>query len=134
MTRYIGLIDGKPGAYGARIPDFRGCYGAGATVEAAHEDVTRALAEFASDMVREGEQIPQPRDLDDIRAALAASGEPDGIAIFVPLLLEKGMTVRANISLDRGLLEQIDEAAKRAGLTRSSFITSAVKDKITFGA
>jgi len=38
--------------------------------------------------------------------------------------------VKANISLDAGLLEAIDEEAERRGLTRSALLTSAALDKI----
>jgi metal-responsive CopG/Arc/MetJ family transcriptional regulator len=46
------------------------------------------------------------------------------------LLIESGRSVKANISLDRGLLDAIDEAAKRVGVTRSSFLASAAREKI----
>ena len=41
-----------------------------------------------------------------------------------------GRSVKANISLDRGLLDAIDAAAKRVGVTRSGFLASAARDKI----
>jgi len=46
-------------------------------------------------------------------------------------VIESGRPVKANISLDRGLLNAIDAAAKRSGLTRSSFLASAAREKIT---
>jgi hypothetical protein len=51
-------------------------------------------------------------------------------AVMVPLLLDKGRTVRANLTLDAGLLEQIDAEAELRGLTRSAFLASAARDKI----
>jgi predicted RNase H-like HicB family nuclease len=130
VTKFVALVDGIDGARGVRIPDFPGCYGAGETIEAAVDDATRALRAFAADMVADDEKIPAPRDLDVIRAEQKARGEPDDIAVYVPLLIDKQRSVRANISLDAGLLEQIDVAAKQRGLTRSSFIASAAIDKI----
>ncbi len=41
-----------------------------------------------------------------------------------------GRPVKANLSLDAGLLDAIDEAAKRRGLTRSAFLASAAREKI----
>jgi uncharacterized protein (DUF1778 family) len=38
---------------------------------------------------------------------------------------------KANLSLDAGLLEAIDDAAKASGLTRSSFVATAAREKIT---
>jgi metal-responsive CopG/Arc/MetJ family transcriptional regulator len=38
--------------------------------------------------------------------------------------------VRANITIDAGLLESIDREAKLRGLTRSAFLASAAREKI----
>ena len=53
---------------------------------------------------------------------------------WVPLVVDTGKLVRANISLDAGLLASIDEAAARRGVTRSAFLVSAARDKIKAGA
>ena len=52
----------------------------------------------------------------------AAAGES---IVMVPLILDRGRPVKANISLDAGLLEAIDDEAVRRGLTRSGFLASA---------
>jgi len=59
----------------------------------------------------------------------AALSEGAALAI-VPLLLDAARPVRANLSLDAGLLDAIDEAAKAHGLTRSAFLASAAREKI----
>ena len=46
MTQYIGVLDGSGKTYGVRIPDLPGCYGGGATPEAAITDAMSA-ARFA---------------------------------------------------------------------------------------
>jgi predicted RNase H-like HicB family nuclease len=130
MTYYVGIVDGSADVWGVRIPDFPGCHGAGASVQDAVADATRALREFATDMFNEGEALPEPRDLLAIDKALNAADEPDGIRVYIPLLVDKARPVRANISLDAGLLEKIDIEAKRRGLTRSAFLASAAMDKI----
>ena len=48
----------------------------------------------------------------------------------LPLLRESGKLARANVSMDAGLLASIDEAASARGLTRSSFLASAARDKL----
>jgi metal-responsive CopG/Arc/MetJ family transcriptional regulator len=48
----------------------------------------------------------------------------------VPLVLDAGRAVRANLSLDAGHLDAIDEAAKAHGPTRSAFLASAAREKI----
>jgi hypothetical protein len=56
-------------------------------------------------------------------------GGLEGSALaIVPSLLDSGRAVRANLSLDAGLLDA--EAAKAHGLTRSAFLASAAREKI----
>ncbi len=131
MARYLALVDGRDGAWGVRIPDFPGCHGAGATMEQAIGDATRALREFAADVIADGEAIPAPRTYEAIEKSYKKCKEPWGIAFYIPLLLDKARPVRANISLDAGLLEAIDEEAARRGLTRSAFLAGAALEKIT---
>jgi hypothetical protein len=50
--------------------------------------------------------------------------------VLVPVLRDLGRPVKANLSLDAGLLETIDAEAEAHGLTRSAFITSAAREKI----
>lgn len=49
---------------------------------------------------------------------------------MIPLLLDRGQSVRANISLDAGLLEAFDTEASRCSLTRSAFFVSAAMVKV----
>jgi uncharacterized protein (DUF1778 family) len=53
-----------------------------------------------------------------------------GTFALVPLVLDTGRPAKANLSIDAGLLEAIDEAAEAKGLTRSAFIASAAREKI----
>lgn len=133
MTLYVGLIDGKDGAWGVRIPDFPGCHGGGATPEAAVADVTSALREFAADMIASGEAIPAPSDLGKILERQKRAKAPRSGVVYIRLLLEEGRPVKANISLDARTLRTIDDEAKRRGLTRSAFMTSAALEKIERG-
>jgi metal-responsive CopG/Arc/MetJ family transcriptional regulator len=48
----------------------------------------------------------------------------------VPLILNDTRVVSANISLERGVLKAIDEAAKRRKLTRSAFLAMAAKQEL----
>jgi predicted RNase H-like HicB family nuclease len=131
VAQYVALVDGSKKAWGVIIPDFPGCHGGGGTVEEAIADATSALREFAADMIADGETIPAPTAFAVIAADFKARREAIGAAVFIPLLLDKARPVRANISLDAGLLEAIDAAAKERGLTRSAFLASAAREKIT---
>jgi predicted RNase H-like HicB family nuclease len=132
MTRYVALLDGVEGAYGVVVPDLPGCTAAGETIADAVDDAIAAVREWIVDARDDGEAIPQPRDM----AALKADGPVtealrDGSAfIMIPVLIDSGRPVKANLSLDSGLLEAIDDAARASGLTRSSFIATAAREKI----
>lgn len=132
MPRYIALIDGRAGAYGVAFPDCPGCTAMGATVDEAVSLATDALREWMADRVAAGVAAPTARSAEEVRAdpdevdALAAGA----MLASVPLLLDAGRSVRANLSIDAGLLDAIDEAARARGLTRSAFLASAAREKI----
>ena len=131
MRRYFALLDGAPGAYGVAFPDCPGCTAMGADENEAYANAISALDEWAHDALTVG-KLPEPRAIEALRR------EPEVIealadgAIFlaVPLVVESGRPVKANISLDRGLLDAIDAAARRSVLTRSAFLASAAREKI----
>jgi predicted RNase H-like HicB family nuclease len=129
---YVGILDGSKDVWGVRIPDIPGCYGGGSTPEAAVADAISALREFAAHQATRGIALQPPRSVQDVLSD--GSAEFDAAAgeamVLVPLLLDQARPVKANVSLDAGLLEAIDDEAKRRGLTRSSFLSSAAIDKI----
>jgi predicted RNase H-like HicB family nuclease len=63
MMQYVGILDGNGNAYGIRIPDLPGCYGAGRTPEAAIVDAMSAAREWLSHRATKGEVAPEPRDV-----------------------------------------------------------------------
>ena len=99
------------------------------------ENGVEALREWMTDRVAAGATPPVPRGVAELRAdpSLADDFAADPVVASVPLLLDAGRYVKANISLDAGLLEQIDQAAKRRKLTRSAFLASAAREKIAAG-
>jgi hypothetical protein len=103
----------------------------GADLEEVYANAMDALGEWVRD-ARDAGFDPKPRDILELRKDrdVLATLEEGGSFLLVPLLIESGRSVRANISMDQGLLESIDEAAKRIGVTRSSFLASAARDKI----
>lgn len=137
MTRYIAIVeeDAAEGVFGVYFPDAPGCVAMGDTQEEAIDNAIEALAEWVADEVADGRKPPVPRSY----VQLLKSGDfPElgrgGLIATIPLLHETGKPVRANISLDAGLLADIDEAANRLGLTRSAFLASAARHKIKAAA
>jgi predicted RNase H-like HicB family nuclease len=131
VAQFVGILDGARDVWGVRIPDFPGCHGGGATPEEALADAMSALREVAAHYVDNGMKVPLPRSMDQVRRDKAAGYDPVRESmVLVPLVLDKARPVKANISVDAGTLEAIDEEADRRGLTRSSFLASAAMDKI----
>ena len=135
MTRYAALIDGADGAYGVAFPDAPGCTAMGKTMDEAIANAGRALAEWVGYAVASRLELPDVRPVDELRNDPEVIEQlADGAAIaVVPLVMESGSLVRANLSIDSGLLAAIDEAAGRAGLTRSAFLANAAKEKLLAG-
>jgi len=117
-------------SWGARIPDLPGCHGAGESAEAAIADVVSAAREWADFRAAKGAVLPPARPLAEILHDEGADLQPGEIAVMIPVLIDSGRPVRANLTLDAALLKDIDEAAKARGLTRSAFIASAAREKI----
>lgn len=130
MTQYVGILDGSGKAYGVRIPDLPGCYGAGRSPEAALSDAMSAAREWLAHRATKGEALPKPRSMAQILKAEEINPAANEIAVLVPVVLDKGRIVRANLTLDAGLLEAIDEEAEKRGLSRSAFVASLAREQL----
>jgi predicted RNase H-like HicB family nuclease len=67
MTRYVALVDGKPGSYGLIVPDLPGCISAAATVDEVLRTATEAVRLWAEDALADGEKLPKPRSVEALR-------------------------------------------------------------------
>ena len=78
------------------------------------------------------ESLPPPRSFNEIaNDPKVAEALKYGAALaIVPLLIETGRSVKANLSMDSWLLAAIDDAAAARGLTRSAFLSNAAREKI----
>lgn len=129
--RYVALIQkNRDSCYGVIIPDVPGCFSAGDTLDEAIRNAAEALALHLEDEA----ELPAPRSADEIMAEPDLVEEREGaLLVAVPFVKDRGSTTRVNISLDRGLLEAIDDAAKNRRMTRSAFLASAARNEIANG-
>jgi predicted RNase H-like HicB family nuclease len=127
MTQYFGIVDGSGDVWGVRVPDLPGVHGGGKNINEAMIDAISAAREWAEHRAAKGIPLPAVTPLDQI---VRAEVQPNEVIMTIPVLLDSGRPVRANLSLDAALLDEIDKAAKARGLTRSGFIASAVREKI----
>lgn len=133
MARYNVLIDGKAGAYGVVFPDLPGCTAMGRTMEEALASAAEALRDWV-EITEEGKgKIPRPRSLESLRqdsevkSALALGAS----LAAVPLVRETGKPVKANLSIDSGVLAAMDAEAERRKLTRSAFVEMLARTMLT---
>ena len=131
MKHYFALLDGRAGAFGVAFPDCPGCTAMGKDENEAYANAIEALEEWIRDACADG-AAPEPSTIATLRRdpEISAAIADGAIFLRVPLVIEAGRPVKANISLDQGLLDAIDAAAKRSGLTRSGFLASAAREKI----
>ena len=128
MIHYVGILDGSGKIWGVRFPDVPGCVGAGESPEEAIEAAAAAMRDVMAHKRAGRFELPKASTVSEVLGA----GEigPGETAVLVPLVLDAGRTVRANLTFDAGLLEAIDSEAGRRGLTRSAFLASAAREKL----
>jgi predicted RNase H-like HicB family nuclease len=127
---YPAIIEGgeTPG-YSVFFPDLPGCTSAGDTVHQTARKAEEALRGHLAAMIEDGDAIPEPSEIDAI--------EPDPDVHEVARVLVRaevpGKVMRLNISMDEGLVEAVDQAAKARGLSRSGFLAEAARRALVVG-
>jgi predicted RNase H-like HicB family nuclease len=130
---YVAVIEKEEdSAFGVWFPDVEGCFSAGESLEEAVANAAAALRQHVEAVESAGRSVPAARAVDDVRLDkdVRASLKASAVLFAVPLLADAGRTVRINVSLDKGLVDQIDAAAAARGLTRSAFLAQAAREKI----
>lgn len=129
MANYIAIVhkDGKSD-FGVSFPDFPGCITAGADIDEAKDMAQDALVLHIQGMLEDGDPLPTPSRLEYIMADPDYADATAYLVVSVPD--EKARTVRVNITLPELTLKQIDAAAKKRGMSRSSFLVHAARNAI----
>ena len=112
-------------AFGVTFPDLPGCFSASDAIDDVLPNACEALELWFEDA-----DATQPRGLDEIRDLAAPDLAEGAFIVAVPRITRSGRQVRANISLDRGMLDAIDRAATERSLTRSAFLADAARNEI----
>jgi predicted RNase H-like HicB family nuclease len=119
--------------FGISFPDFPGCVSGGDTIDEAIRRGRETLAFHVEGMVEDGDELPVPRSLTELRKDLEfREAADDAVIVSVPVDLP-GRAVRVNISIDERLLESVDRAATASGQSRSAFLAAAARARISGG-
>jgi predicted RNase H-like HicB family nuclease len=106
--------------FGVSFPDFPGCVTAGRTRDEAFRKAPEALAMHIEGMVEDGDTIPKPSTLDEIKDD---PNRRDAVAILVSVHLDKrDKPVRVNITAKESQIAKIDDLARLAGMNRSHYM------------
>src|SRR5262245_55138087 len=101
----------------------------GKTIDEALANAADVLRDWCDLSDKHGEQVPAPRPLEKLRRdpEVAAALVEGASLASVPLIRESGRPVKANLSIDSGVLAAIDAAAERHKLTRSGMVELMAK-------
>jgi len=123
---YVAVIDKDPdSAWGIRFPEVPGCFSAADAFEEIVPNAIEALSLFFED----GEPVP-PRGIEAVREQVADSIAEGAVLMMIPYVRDRKRVVRVNLSLEKGFVDTLDEAARMRGMTRSAFVQKAATREI----
>jgi len=129
MANYIAIVHKETKSdFGVSFPDFPGCITAGKNIDDAKDMAQEALTLHIQGMLEDGEQLPVPSKLEDIMSDPDYANAIAYLVVSVPDA--KPRTVRVNVTVPEMTLKQIDVAAKKRGMSRSSFLVHAAQNAI----
>jgi predicted RNase H-like HicB family nuclease len=129
MANYIAIVHKDPNSdFGVSFPDFSGCITAGSNIDEAKDMAQDALTLHIQGMLEDGEKLPAPSKLEEIMADPDFADATAFLVVGVPDA--KPRTIRVNITIPEMTLKQIDTAAKKRGMSRSSFLVQAAQNAI----
>jgi predicted RNase H-like HicB family nuclease len=124
---YIAVADRAPGEaiWSIVFPDFPGVTSAATEFADVPQQACDAIATAVEDMIAEGEALPASVE-EGRQSEIEPAEFHDPRYVVVPVELAETPT-RINVSIDRGLLKRIDDAASHRGMTRSGFLAEGAR-------
>ena len=129
MANYIAIVQKEAESdFSVSFPDFPGCITVGKNIDEAMEMAQEALTLHIKGMLEDGKQLPGPSRLEEI---MSDPDYADTIAYWVVSVPDaRSRTVRENVTVPEITPKQIDAAAKKRGMSRSSFLVHAAQNAI----
>ena len=110
-------------AFGVHFPDVPGCFSAADTMEDIIPNAVEALSLWFEDA--DVPALPSPFEI--VQKQAASDLAEGAFLVMVPRISNDNRVVRANISMERGMLDAVDAAAARRKVTRSAFLADAAR-------
>jgi predicted RNase H-like HicB family nuclease len=127
MPHYFALVHkDAESAFGVEFPDLPGCFSAADSFDEVLPNAIEAVELYLEDMA----EAPPPQPLEQVRERYAAELSQGAFLLPVPVIQRDTAVERINVSLERGMLRAIDEAAALRRLSRSAFIAQAAANEI----
>ncbi|MET0481743.1 MAG: type II toxin-antitoxin system HicB family antitoxin [Aestuariivirgaceae bacterium] len=126
MTYWAVLEKGENGGFGVFFPDLDGCVTLGDTAAEAAENAREALSLHLETMEESGQDLPAPRDLQQLKAEFERDRALD-IEAYLLVWADTHSGERVNVYLPKSLLERVDRFVSAAGMNRSSFFGLAAR-------
>lgn len=130
LLTYVALLHRskkKDADYGVIFPDFSGCLFGGKTLDKALENAREGLIFHIEGLLDIGEALPEPTTLEKIKLNPEYREFTPALVRIIP---PSGHLKRVNISMDAGLIVEIDHAARTSGKNRSEFLADAARQMI----
>lgn len=130
-TYFAAFLPEAEGGYSVFFPDVCGLQTQGETLDEAFEMAVDALAGHLEVLANDGDHIPEPRTLEQVKAFFKTCCEElciDHSAAFFQMVPAPDLdtqNVRVTVSFRRYALDMIDRKAEAAGMTRSGFLMYA---------
>ena len=115
--------DGWEGRYQVTVVDLPGCVAYGDSLDDALLRAEKALQDWVTVIEGLGQQIPDPTPIEEVAV-------PEGSALASILKVQARLdrpNARVSLTIDEGILESIDDEARRRGLNRKTFIEYMVR-------
>jgi predicted RNase H-like HicB family nuclease len=121
MAAYIALLRKEEGScYGVDFPDFPGCVTGADTLDAAYKRAAEVLDVHIRSMTAEGDDIPEPSQLESV---LADPDNHGAIPFLVGTAPAKVRSIRLNVTLEEPLVKEIDKVTNN----RSGFLAEGAR-------
>jgi predicted RNase H-like HicB family nuclease len=127
VLTYVALVhkaDIEGSDYGVMVPDFPGCVFGGKTMDQALENATEGLTFHIEGLLNSGELIPKATNLEKV---VRKFKDKTVLPCLIRLIPPVGELKRINVSMDAGLLAEIDQAAQAMHKNRSEFLSDAAR-------